>query len=269
MFDVLLYPSSMGELEIKTMQKGGDTLFLLPDVVQVISQETQSLDGRATSNQASLLKASITSLEDDERFIETVIVDGKEERHYYVTEPGVYRVAMQAKSSGAKKFQNWVLKEVMPSIRRFGIYPPPEVNDDDFLLQVADQQAKQSQLLSQFMRSSMEKFKHLDNKVDEQSNTIKLQGSVLQSLKERLDTVELNNHSNLEYFDVSEVIRSLEIDESKLTLVVAQCEKVASEKRFNYQVSLSGIREEQRFPMAVIKLALIEMRLISGDSDNA
>ncbi|MCX9560728.1 Bro-N domain-containing protein [Vibrio cholerae] len=115
MFDVLLYPSSMGELEIKTMQKGGDTLFLLPDVVQVISQETQSLDGRATSNQASLLKASITSLEDDERFIETVIVDGKEERHYYVTEPGVYRVAMQAKSSGAKKFQNWVLKEVMPS----------------------------------------------------------------------------------------------------------------------------------------------------------
>lgn len=119
------------------------------------------------------------------------------------------------------------------------------------------------------MRSSMEKFKHLDNKVDEQSDTIKLQGSVLQSLKERLDTVELNNHSNLEYFDVSEVIRSLEIDESKLTLVVAQCEKVASEKRFNYQVSLSGIREEQRFPMAVIKLALIEMRLISGDSDNA
>ena len=268
MFDVLLYPSSMGELEIRTLQKNGETLFLLPDVIRVISKESQHLDGKATSDQTSFLRACLSSLEDDERFMESIIENGVERTDYFVSEPGVYRVALQSNSSGAKKFQNWVIKEVMPSIRKYGVYPPPEVSDDDLILQLADQQAKQSQLLSQFIRNSKEKFEKLDEKVGEQINTIKGQDRKIQSLGERLVTVESANLPKYEFYDVADVLASLNISINELNYIIALCEKMASEKGFNYLPSFNGIREEQRFPMPVIELALTYARLSpSGEED--
>ncbi|MGF1907562.1 BRO-N domain-containing protein [Aliivibrio salmonicida] len=269
MFDVLLYPSSLGELEIKTMQKNGETLFLLPDVVRVISKESQHIDGKSTSNQTSFLRACLSSLEEDECFVELFNENGIEKSEYFVSEPGVYRVALQSNSSGAKKFQNWVIKEVMPSIRKYGMYPPPEVSDDDLLLQLADQQAKQSLLLSQFIRSSKEKFDNLDNKVVKQSNKIEQQNTKIQSLGERLITVESSNLPKYEFFDIADVLRSLSIDLKELNFVIALCEKIASEKGYNFLPSFNKVREEQRFSMPTIELALTYARLSSSQGENA
>ena len=261
MFEVLLYPSSIGELKIKTMQKNGDTLFLLPDVIRVISKESQYIDRKATSDQTSFLRACLSSLQDDECFIESIIENGVAQKQYFVSEPGVYRVALQSNSSGAKKFQNWVIKEVMPSIRKYGMYPPPEVSDDDLLLQLADQQAKQSQLLSQFIRSSKDKFDRIDKAVGQQSSIIKKQSSKIQSLSERVVTVESANLPKYEFYDVADVLQSLTFDLKELNYVIALCEKIASEKGFSYLPSFNGVREEQRFPMPVIELALTYAQL--------
>lgn len=269
MFDVLLYPSSMGELEIRTTQKNGETLFLLADVVRVIAKESQNIDGKKTSDQTSFLKASLLSLEEDERFIESFIDGSIERQEYFVSEPGVYRVALQSNSTGAKKFQNWVIKEVMPSIRKYGMYPAPEVSDDDLLLQLADQQAKQSLLLSQFIRSSTEKFNKLNYEVGAQFHQIKDHGNKIQSLGERLITVESTNLSKNEFYDVADVLKSLGINSKELTYVIALCEKIASEKGYRYLPSFTGVREDQRFPLPVVELALTYARLPPSDEKNA
>ena len=44
-----------------------------------------------------------------------------------VYEPGLYRLLLKSRKPEAKKFQKWVFKEVLPSIRKYGVYPPPEL----------------------------------------------------------------------------------------------------------------------------------------------
>jgi hypothetical protein len=41
---------------------------------------------------------------------------------------------MRSRKPEAKKFQKWVFKEVLPSIRKYGIYPPPESSTYQFTL---------------------------------------------------------------------------------------------------------------------------------------
>ncbi len=43
----------------------------------------------------------------------------------FILEPGVYQLVFQSKLSGARQFQQWVFKEVLPSIRRTGMYTIP------------------------------------------------------------------------------------------------------------------------------------------------
>lgn len=40
----------------------------------------------------------------------------------YINEPNLYKVIFQSKKPCAEKFQNWVYKEVLPQIRKTGIY---------------------------------------------------------------------------------------------------------------------------------------------------
>lgn len=40
----------------------------------------------------------------------------------YVTEPGLYKLIFSSRKEGAEKFQDWVTSEVLPEIRRRGVY---------------------------------------------------------------------------------------------------------------------------------------------------
>lgn len=45
-----------------------------------------------------------------------------------VTEAGLFRLVFRSRRPEAQQFQDWVVRDVLPSIRRFGCYPPPEVD---------------------------------------------------------------------------------------------------------------------------------------------
>ena len=46
--------------------------------------------------------------------------DSNENRIIYITEPGLYSLALKSKKDTAIKFQNWVYEDVLQSIRRTG-----------------------------------------------------------------------------------------------------------------------------------------------------
>ena len=46
----------------------------------------------------------------------------KEVEMYFVTEPELYRVIFQSRKSSARKFQDWVFEEVLPTLRKEGSY---------------------------------------------------------------------------------------------------------------------------------------------------
>ncbi len=54
---------------------------------------------------------------------EWVEQDGGEE---YVTEPGLYRLALRPDGKASATFRRWVVHEVLPTIRKHGCYPAPE-----------------------------------------------------------------------------------------------------------------------------------------------
>lgn len=249
MFDDLIYPSTTGDLKVKTLKKDGMTLFKLADVVKVITKETQDIDGTPHSDQFSLLSESLSSLDQDERHEEVYELNSQIIRDYYVTEPGIFRVVSRANSSGAKKFQRWVFHEVLPSIREFNQYPPPKRSKDSYVLQLADEQAKSSQILSKYIRDAEEKFRALDEKCD-----VNEQGII--NLKSRVEGVENAVFSTDRLFQLSEVIEINGLPESDLNILLARCEKTSSEKNVRYEPSIRGIRIEQKFTLDVIKLAI-------------
>ena len=46
----------------------------------------------------------------------------------FITESDVYRLVMRSKTQDAVNFQDFVCDELLPSIRKFGSYPPPSAN---------------------------------------------------------------------------------------------------------------------------------------------
>lgn len=257
MFEILLYPSSSGELEIRTIQKDGITLFNLGNIVKAITKESQILEGNNVTNQTSFLRESISALDDDERHTEIIGGERGQDTKYehFVTEPGIYRVVSRAKSSGAKKFQRWVYHDVMPALRKYGIYPAPKENDDSFILQLADQQAKQSQLLSQYIRQAESKFKEIENKFAENEKQ-------LGDINQRLTSIENANIPSVRFYSVEDSFKGLSLDNTNLIYVIALCEKICTEKNIAYLPSVNSIRTEQKFTKDVIELALNYARLI-------
>jgi prophage antirepressor-like protein len=42
-----------------------------------------------------------------------------------VNEPGVYKLIMASRKEDAERFEHWLFSKVLPSIRKYGQYPPP------------------------------------------------------------------------------------------------------------------------------------------------
>lgn len=56
----------------------------------------------------------------------------------FLTESGVYKLILKSHKVEAERFQDWVTDEVLPSIRRHGVYAAEElVNNPDLLIAVA------------------------------------------------------------------------------------------------------------------------------------
>lgn len=61
---------------------------------------------------------------DDDEFSTTEVIDsiGRRQQAYIISESGFYRLVMKSRKPEAKEFQRWVTHEVLPSIRKHGIY---------------------------------------------------------------------------------------------------------------------------------------------------
>lgn len=73
------------------------------------------------------------------------LFDGTQHREMIIiNESGLYALVLSSELPNAKKFKNWVTKEVLPAIRKHGTYMTQEViektlTDPDFIIQLATQ----------------------------------------------------------------------------------------------------------------------------------
>ena len=63
---------------------------------------------------------------ENEKLMRLVDASGQPRKMWFVTEPGLYRLIFKSRRPEAEAFKTWVYSEVLPSLRKFGQYPPPQ-----------------------------------------------------------------------------------------------------------------------------------------------
>ena len=95
--------------EIRTAGTADNPMFCLADVCQAIGiNNSRAVKGRLD--------------EDDVSLIDTIDNLGRTQQVTFVTESGLYDVIIRSDSEQAKPFRKWVTSEVLPSIRKHGMY---------------------------------------------------------------------------------------------------------------------------------------------------
>lgn len=96
--------------EVRTVIVNEEALFCLADICRAlgIANVTQVAD----------------RLEEDER---SMLDIGRAGKANFVTESGLYAVILRSDKPNAKKFRKWVTSEVLPSIRKHGMYAVDEL----------------------------------------------------------------------------------------------------------------------------------------------
>lgn len=66
------------------------------------------------------------SLDEDEKGYESVVSLGGAQQTLIISEPGLYSLILRSRKPEAKAFKRWITHEVIPSIRRHGVYATPQ-----------------------------------------------------------------------------------------------------------------------------------------------
>lgn len=109
---------------VRTIAINGEPYFVGKDVAEILGY-------------ANPRKAIIDHVDEEDKTDGVTIRDsiGREQNPVCINESGLYSLIISSKLPTAKKFKRWVTSEVLPAIRRHGIYAVDEVlNNPDMLI---------------------------------------------------------------------------------------------------------------------------------------
>ena len=116
MNDVQIFNSPMfGDLRVVRDEKG-ELLFCLKDVCNSLELQVTKVKDRLTPYLPTIKVGVVTGKKSDgSDSIQYIDM-------YFVTEPDLYRCIFQSRKPSARKFQDWVFEEVLPTLRKEGSY---------------------------------------------------------------------------------------------------------------------------------------------------
>lgn len=69
-----------------------------------------------------LNRSSLVALDDDEKGVQSVYSPGGDQNVAIIAESGLYSLILRSRKNEARAFKQWILREVLPSIRKTGSY---------------------------------------------------------------------------------------------------------------------------------------------------
>ena len=107
-------------------------------------------------------QAILTNVMDEDKGVHSVDTPSGKQEMTVINESGLYALIFGSKLESAKRFKHWVTSEVLPSIRKHGMYAVDElVNNPELLIKVATE-----------LKEEREKNRELENTVHEMNKTI-------------------------------------------------------------------------------------------------
>lgn len=123
----------MSELQIfKNSEFGSVRTLTINDEPYFVARDVAEILGYSNPR-----KAIIDHVDEEDKTDGVTIRDsiGREQTPVLINESGLYSLILSSKLPNAKKFKRWVTSEVLPAIRRHGIYAIDEVlNNPDMLI---------------------------------------------------------------------------------------------------------------------------------------
>lgn len=203
---VIAYPE--GGQKVKTIYENNEIYFSLQDVVRILaSQNTKSATNLNEAGLGKLIFAQIETLEKDE----TLEISGE----HYINQAGLFRIILRDNSSASKKFQKWVLHEVLPSIQKHGSYPPPVVDNESDVKKLA-----------KLLLLEIEEREKLEREVKEKFN---MHEAALNNLGERLQSIE-HQGSPSTLSTIESYLQKNNIQHSNIQLLSGWCIKICAEE---------------------------------------
>lgn len=81
---------------------------------------------------------ALASLPDDERGTYSIGTPSGDQQMTCINEPGLYRLIFKSRKPEAERFKTWVVKDVLPQIRRTGSYAPERASTPSDVTAVND-----------------------------------------------------------------------------------------------------------------------------------
>ena len=137
MYDVQLFQKeNLGQVRILGDKE--NTLFCLKDVCEILG---------ITNN--SDVKVSIIKEFGDDLDLIYPITDslGRQQKATFITEPQLYFVLMRSDKPKAKPFRQWVISEVLPTIRKTGSYSVSNISDRVIAIEEQKMQLERAKML--------------------------------------------------------------------------------------------------------------------------
>lgn len=102
---------------VRTITIDGDTWFVGKDVAEALGYKDTS----------DALKKHVM---EEDKLTRCFADSGQKRQMYIINESGLYALIFGSKLESAQKFKHWVTSEILPSIRKNGIYATDKVIDD-------------------------------------------------------------------------------------------------------------------------------------------
>jgi hypothetical protein len=118
----LLQHPQFGEIRIR--KERDNYFFCIKDVCEILEHTNPSI--------------AIQILDEDERVKKSL---GRQGEAWFCTESGLYALILRSNKPMAKKFRRWVTGEVLPALRKYGVY-----STDPRIMQKAEEKAERAKI---------------------------------------------------------------------------------------------------------------------------
>lgn len=134
--------------KIRTVEIDNKPYFVGKDVAEILGYSDVS-------------KAIKMHVDDDEKLTRQFVVSGQNRNMYVINESGLYSLILSSKLPTAKKFKRWVTSEVLPSIRKHGLYATDELISNPDIAIAAFQALKEEREQRQLLQFECNKQKQI------------------------------------------------------------------------------------------------------------
>lgn len=115
---------------VRTATVNGEVMFVGKDVADILEYTNTA-------------KAIRDHVDDEDKLTERIVLSGQNREVIFINESGLYSLILSSKMPNAKKFKHWVTAEVLPAIRKHGMYAIDEILENPDLAITALTQLKE------------------------------------------------------------------------------------------------------------------------------